>query len=294
MKPSSKRRAFALTGYPLGHTMSPPLHQRLFAMAGREGEYQVLEIPPEELSSQVEELLALDGFNVTIPHKLGIIPYLDELSNSARRYGAVNTVKCGEKSIGYNTDVDGFVRALAEAGVELKNKRVLVLGAGGAGRMMAIESCLGGCDVVVAIRMSSVPRAEALAADIRALRPDAKIRICLMDELLPLIGEEGGFDLLCNATPVGMYPKTDAMPAQEEVIKACGCVFDAIYNPGRTRLLEVAQRHGIPTVGGMSMLVWQAVAAHEIWDGDRYDPGDIQKLTEEMSQLVSLQFGGGK
>ena len=82
-----------------------------------------------------------------------------------------------------------------------------------------------------------------------------------------------------------MYPKTDAMPAQEEVIKVCGCVFDAIYNPGRTRLLEVAQRHGIPTVGGMSMLVWQAVAAHEIWDGDRYDPGDIQKLTEECPNL---------
>ena len=94
MKPSSKRRAFALTGYPLGHTMSPPLHQRLFEMAG-EGEYQVLEIPPEELSSGWR-LLALDGFNVTIPHKLGIIPYLDELSDSARRYGAVNTVKCGE------------------------------------------------------------------------------------------------------------------------------------------------------------------------------------------------------
>ena len=187
-----------------------------------------------------------------------------------------------------------LARALAEAGVELKNKRVLVLGAGGAGRMMAIEYCLGACDVVVAIRTSSVPRAEALAADIRALRPDAKIRICLMDEILPLIHKEGGFDLLCNATPVGMYPKTDAMPAQEEVIKACGCVFDAIYNPGRTRLLEVAQRHGIPTVGGMSMLVWQAGAAHEIWDGDRYDPGDIQNLTEEMSQLVSLQFGGGK
>ncbi|MBC8570235.1 shikimate dehydrogenase [Oscillospiraceae bacterium NSJ-54] len=282
-----KARSFALIGYPLGHTMSPPIHAALFALAGQTGDYQVMEIPPEALSGRVGALRALTGFNVTIPHKLEIIPHLDALSDSARRFGAVNTVRCGEQMVGYNTDVDGFLRSLREAGVETRDQRVLILGAGGAGRMMAIELALRGCDVVLAVRLGGVPRAEGVLADIRALSPHARARLVLMDEVLPLMEREGAFDLMCNATPVGMFPKVEAMPATEEMMAGCRQVFDAIYNPGETRLLACARRLSKKAVGGMSMLVWQAVAAHEIWDGSSYDPADIAALTVRFEREMA-------
>lgn len=277
-------RKFAILGYPLGHTMSPVIHKRLFEMSGKLGAYEVCEIAPEDLEKSIGGLMQLDGFNVTIPHKLSVIRYLDGLSESASRYGAVNTVACGARCIGHNTDVDGFVRTIEKSRASLCS-RVLLLGAGGAARMMAIETARNGGALTIAVRESDLPVAETVRADCLQQKPDADVQITELSQI------HGEYDLLLQATPVGMYPHTGACVVPDEVIRSCGCVFDAIYNPSETLLMKKAREMGIEALGGMTMLVWQAVIAHEVWDGAHYDPSQIEALVEEMQRYVDSHFG---
>ena len=276
---------YSLLGYPLRHTMSPPIHKRLFELAGEyEYEYLIHEIPPEELEDRIPELMNLDGFNITIPHKISIIKYLDELDPSAERYNSVNCVSYKNGiHIGYNTDCDGFLRALAAEDVKLGGK-VLQCGCGGVGRMIAIEAVRNGA----ALTLSLLPGFEDTADPVKKYAEDngidADIKIVHPDEI------SGSFDILINASPVGMFPKTDACPVSEDVIANCGFVFDVIYNPEVTKLMKTAQEHGIKTAGGMAMLVWQAVVAHEYWNGSVYDPKDIADLISEMHLLMKESF----
>ncbi|MCI8360373.1 MAG: shikimate dehydrogenase [Clostridiales bacterium] len=276
-------RAFTVIGHPLGHTMSPFIHDALFQLAGRPGAYGAQDIPPEELAGRFGELRRLAGFNVTIPHKQAIIPLLDELDQSAARYGAVNTVFCGERTVGYNTDAYGFLKSLETAGFPLGGP-VLLCGCGGVARTMAYECLLAGGPLTLAVRENDLPAAGTLRIELEQAIPGAQVGIVRLEEAA------GQFDLLVNATPVGMYPRCDAMPVREEQLTGCRHVFDAVYNPRRTLLLKTAQRLGIPAVGGMPMLVWQAVRAHEIWDGTVYDPADIQRLVEASYAEMERQF----
>lgn len=276
-------RKFAILGHPLGHTMSPEIHRRLFALSGREGEYEVLSIPPEKLRESFPLLRELSGFNVTIPHKVDIMEFTGALDESARRYGAVNVVDCRGPVTGYNTDCVGFLKAVQPAGADL-SRPVCVMGAGGAGRMFAIESALHGAAVTIAVLERHFPLAEKVRGEILSLRPGARVEIMALDAL------SGDFELLVNATPCGMYPHADEMPVGEAVLPRCRVVFDAVYNPTETLLLQKAAAAGCLTVGGMAMLVWQAVAAHEIWDGVSYRPVDIDALVEEMTREVARKF----
>ncbi|MGN0665542.1 MAG: shikimate dehydrogenase family protein [Huintestinicola sp.] len=273
---------YGLLGFPLKHTMSPPIHERLFALEGvSDYDYTLKEFSEEELPSKAEELLALDGFNITIPHKGNIIDYIDELGDSAKRYNSVNCVvnKDG-RHIGYNTDCDGFLRSLEAAGGSLGG-RVLQCGCGGVGRMMAIEAVRHGA----ALTVSLLPGFENTVDPVREFAAangiEAKITVVHPDEIT------GSFDTLVNASPVGMFPKTDACPVTEDIIKNCGFVFDVIYNPERTKLMQTADKLGIKAVGGMAMLVWQAVVAHEIWSGAKYSDEDISVLIADMHKLMA-------
>lgn len=282
-----RQRSFALLGFPLGHTMSPPIHQRLFALSGKSGSYNLLELPLEQLESRIPELFACTGFNITIPHKLNIIPYLDLLSPTAQRYGSVNTVLCDDgtgKSVGYNTDVDGFLRSVETLGADL-SRPVMVVGAGGAGRMFAIESALHGAAVTLAVRTVK-PQTEKLREDILSAVPGAQVTITTLDRL-----PDTNFELLVNATPVGMYPHPGVSPVPASFLRQVRCVFDAVYNPTETQLLLDAQAAGCKAVGGMSMLVWQAVVAHEIWDHVHYTPEQIGGIIQEMTRIVDEKFG---
>lgn len=269
--------------------MSPPIHKRLFELAGRSGaEYELMEIPPEKLASIAPYLNSLNGYNITIPFKGDIIDYLDELDCSAEKYNSVNcVVNKNGKNIGFNTDCIGFLRAL-EAGGAALGGRVLQLGCGGVGRMMAVEALLHGAELTVSVlpgmESTVAPVCELARRHSVAKNISSHIHIVTADKI------EGDFDLLVNATPAGMFPKTDVCPVGDDVIKSCGCVFDVIYNPDRTLLMKKAESFGINALGGMSMLVWQAVVAHEIWDGSRYDKNDINKLVGEMTELMNRQF----
>lgn len=275
---------FAVIGHPIGHTMSPFIHKNLFALQGKEVEYLTLDIAPEELKPAMSDILAtLDGFNITIPHKEAIMPLINEIDCSAKKYSAVNCVSSrGGRTYGYSTDAFGFVKALESSGVSLSG-RVLVLGSGGAARTLAREASDRGCEVTIAVRPHSIQKAEELKKWLTENKGTASI--CTYDEI------GGEYDLLINATPVGMYPNTDAMPVTEEQLKCCKAVFDAVYNPESTLLLKTAKALGIKTVGGMAMLVWQAVKAHEHWYDAKFDPKDIERLIADSNREMERVFG---
>ena len=220
-------KKYGLLGYPLKHTMSPPIHKRLFELEGvSDFSYELMEIPEETLKTEVDRCLNLDGFNITIPHKVNIIGYIDELADSANRYNSVNCVKNDNgKHIGYNTDCDGFLRSIRAAGGNISGN-VLQCGCGGVGRMIAIECIREGARLTVSVPEgfeNTVDPVKKYAAD-NVFSPD--IKVVHPEETASL----GSFDTLINASPVGMFPKVDACPVSEETIKKCGFVFDVIYN----------------------------------------------------------------
>lgn len=273
---------YGLLGFPLKHTMSPPIHQRLFELEGvSDFDYTLKEYSPEELSGKISDVLALDGFNITIPHKVEIIKYIDELADSAKRYNSVNcVVKKDGKYIGYNTDCDGFLRSIEAAGGKLDGT-VLQCGCGGVGRMIAIECVRHGAKLTVSVPEGFEDTVEPVKEYARANGFSDDIKVVHPSEI------EGKFDTLINASPVGMFPKVENCPVTEDIIANCGFVFDVIYNPERTKLMQTAEKHGIKTCGGMAMLVWQAVVAHEIWSGAKYNDSDIAKLISDMHKLMA-------
>ena len=272
---------YTLIGHPLGHSMSPFIHERLFAMAGREASYTLTDIAPEHLEGKEPYLRSLQGFNITIPHKMAIIPIVDELDESAKRYNSVNCVaNQNGKLIGYNTDCDGFTMSVKEYPMDGK---VLLIGCGGVGRMMAIEAVREGGELTIAVRDADIPVAKALCEEIKQNYNSAKVGFCLLSEV------KGDFDLMVNATPVGMYPNTDASPLTEEALGriTLNGFFDAIYNPRETKLMKMVSDKGVKKVsGGMQMLVWQAAVAHTIWSGAEYTAEQVQAISDEMMRLV--------
>ena len=272
---------YALTGHPLGHSMSPLIHEKLFALSGIEDySYQLLDIAPEDLPSSRSILEEHRGMNVTIPHKQSVIPLMDELAESALRYNSVNCISnSGGKLTGYNTDCDGFLRGAQQLPL---GGKVIILGCGGVGRMIAIETVLHGADLTLAVIPQDVKNAGILREEILTKCPGASVKIADIASI------DGKCDLLINATPVGMYPKVDACAVSDEVIANCGSVFDVIYNPTETMLMRKARALGKTAVGGASMLVYQAVKAHEIWYGAEFDESDIDKIILEVENAVDI------
>ena len=274
---------FAVIGHPIGHTMSPFIHKRLFALSGIEVEYLTLDIPPESLESEIGGILSkLNGFNVTIPHKERIIPFLDSIDCSAEKYNAVNCVKNENgKLYGCSTDAFGFTEALKANGIPLSGK-VLILGSGGAARTLAREACDNGCRLNIAVRNADLEKATELKGFLE--ENGGSVTVSTLDNI------EGTYDLCVNATPVGMYPNTGAMAITAEQLSHCKALFDAVYNPRQTELIKTAERLGIKAVGGMAMLVWQAVKAHGFWYGAEFDPDDIKSLIEDANREMERIF----
>lgn len=278
-------KKFAVFGHPIGHTMSPFIHSRLFRLSGTEARYGAADLAPEALSSGMERLRSLDGFNVTIPLKRAIIPFLDALDQKAALFGSVNTVKNESGRLtGFTTDGDGFRMALSAAGIK-PDGRTVVLGAGGAARAVAFEAALAGGRVTVAARPHSAQAAAELCADLSKKVPGARADCCPIGEI------EGEADLLVNATPAGMYPDLKSCPAGAELLRRVRFVFDAVYNPGETALLRLAEENGVPGIGGMAMLAWQAAAAQGIWTGARFRAEDVDRLCGEASLEMKKKFG---
>ena len=280
------KRKYCILGETLKHTMSPPIHARLFELRNREFEYVIREIKPDDLKDSSGELNAMAGYNITIPHKVAIIDCIDKLDKSAKRYNSVNCVDNKDGVLtGYNTDCDGFLETVRSMGADLSGE-VLLIGCGGVGRMIAIESALAGESLNIAVLESYIPLALQVEKEIKAMKSDAEISIVLNTE----IDKSKTYDLLVNACPVGMYPKIENCPVSDEIIQKCNAVFDLIYNPSETKLMQKAKGMGKKAVGGMAMLVWQAVSAHRIWDGDEYTQNEVNGIIDEMNEIVKRDF----
>lgn len=280
---TENKNVFGILGHPLGHTLSPQIHTRLFEISGEQAEYKILDTAPEKLTESFDYFRSLAGFNITIPYKIDIIKMCDKLDDTAERYNSVNCIaNVNGVSTGYNTDCTGFTKAVGAMGMTLTNK-VLLLGCGGVGRMMAIETVREGGELTIAVREADVPVATALCEEIKQTYKDAKVNHCLLADV------KGDFDLMVNATPVGMYPNTDASPLTQQALDniTLNGFFDAIYNPRETKLMKMVSDKGVKKVsGGMQMLVWQAAVAHTIWSGAEYTAEQVQAISDEMMRLV--------
>lgn len=262
-----------LLGRSLPHTLSPQIHSMLFKITGRSGCYGTIECEKDELPAAYEKLRGLEGYNITIPYKCDIMPYLDRLDETAQLCGAVNCVSnSGGEAVGYNTDMTGFERSLEMNGISLGG-RVLLLGYGGAGKMMAVSALRAGAKLTVADL--TVPDINEMC-----LRLSKSAQACTLDAI------SGDFDLCINATPVGMYPKVKACPIPDEIIARCGAFFDAIYNPSETVLLKKARELGKKCVGGIEMLVIQAVQSHVFWYGAEFTAEQIASVIEQTKKLL--------
>jgi len=265
---SGKTKICALIGDPVEHTMSPAMHNAAYRKLGLDYIYIPFRVKPEQLAPAVDGLRALNvcGFNVTIPHKVTIIPMLDGLDPLAEKVGAVNTVVNNDGELrGYNTDATGFLQASLERGVEPAGKNVVVLGAGGASRAITYILAERGASLTILNRQLELDWAEGIA-DLLKEDFGRVVRVLeLCDEYLAQALERA--DILVNATSVGMSPAGDESPVPAELLKNNLIVFDVVYNPIMTRLLRESKAAGARTIGGVDMLAWQGALAFEKWTG---------------------------
>ncbi|MBT4513119.1 MAG: shikimate dehydrogenase [Chloroflexi bacterium] len=269
------KQTVGLIGYPLGHSISPVFQQAAFDKMGLDIRYELWETPPEKLSDVVNDIRSSDksGANVTVPYKENVIPMLDELNEVAAGIGAVNTiVKKDEKLVGYNTDAEGFIRALeVEGKFDPDGKTVTMIGAGGVARAIGFALIQSGIKSLELFDID-MARAEKLAAELGA----ADVRVLSSNEGSQFESAVSGADLLINCTPIGMKhsPSENVSPVAQELISVNSLVYDVVYNPVKTRLLQLAEEKGARTLGGLSMLVYQGVASFELWT-EKMAPVDI-------------------
>lgn len=237
-----------------------------FRKLGLNWRYLAFEVDPNHLGAAIEGARALNiaGFNLTVPHKVLAVNMMDELDESARLFGAVNTVKYlknGRKTrvLGFNTDADAIETSLRnDLGLKLRGAKVLLLGAGGAGRTAALKLALGGVAELFLVNRT-LAKAEKIAAEIRNRFPGTRVSTGY---------PAGKMDLVLNATSLGLKP-SDPSPLDEKEFnfKQAAAVYDMIYRPPKTRLLASAQKAGCKTANGLGMLLYQGAAAFEIWTG---------------------------
>lgn len=274
-----KKQHYGVIGHPIGHTMSPFIHTRLFRLSGIDADYSVFDIDTTALDDRFRDTLSkLNGFNITIPHKQNIIHCLDEIDDRAKMYGSVNTVLNKDGfSKGFTTDPDGFLMACRNSGIEFEG-RIVMLGCGGVARTIAYETALMNRPFEIRIRPEDRETAEKLINELKENVEGAEISLGLINDT------DGDIDLLINATPIGMYPNISAQIVDDRVINRTRQVFDCIYNPLETVLVQKAKANGANAAGGMSMLVYQAVAAQQHWNDVSFDRDDIDRLCTDSAQ----------
>ena len=264
-------------GSPVAENPTGAMLEAGFASLGLDWRYLTIEVKPEDLAVAVggAKAMGFRGFNLTIPHKVSVIPLLDQLSPQAELIGAVNTVRRQDgKWIGENTDGRGFLRGLKEdAKVDPKGRIAVLMGAGGAARAIAVELILAGLAHLIVVNRSE-SRGKALVADLTA-KTGASVQFQLWPD--PCFVLNHNIDLLINATSVGLFPNVKAMPAIDLTgASKAMVVCDAVFNPAETMLLRHARAHGLRTLDGLSMLVYQGVIGFELWTGQSA-PEEVMK-----------------
>lgn len=279
------KKIYGLLGHPVGHSMSPLIHNDAFNVLGIDAAYHAFDVHPDQLKQAVDGIraLGLSGCNVTVPHKVAVMEYLDEVDEEARLIGAVNTIVNEDGKLkGYNTDGRGYVESLLEkAQSSLSNKRILLVGAGGAARGVLVALLKEGI-AHVSITNRTLEKAKPLLAIANELKTDA--RLLSLEEAEALLNQ---YDVIINTTSVGMSPNISDTPLSINSLKTGVIVSDLIYNPLETHFLQEAGKQGAEIANGVAMFVNQAALSFEYWTGIRPD-------RKKMEQLVLRQLGGNE
>jgi shikimate dehydrogenase len=255
---------YGVFGDPIRHSKSPIMLNRAFAEAGLNAAYAAFHIKPGQLKDAISGVRAMQfrGVNVTIPHKVEVMDYMDEIDEGARVIGAVNTIiNDNGRLIGRNTDGIGYVRSLKEeTGIDLKGMKVLMVGAGGAARGVGYALAKeGAAHIYIANRTRE--KADELAKSMSSFTTASGISL---DELAGLSGEVG---LIVNNTSVGMHPNVDAVPMDTSLIQNTAVVSDLVYNPLITKFLRESEARGATIHSGLGMFIYQGAYAFEYWTG---------------------------
>ncbi|TKB63874.1 MAG: shikimate dehydrogenase [Nitrospira sp.] len=267
-------------GNPVGHSLSPAIHNAAFHTLRLNFVYLAWQV--EAIGEAIKGLRALGNFrgaSVTIPHKVAAIPFLDRVEQTAQRIGAINTIVAEKDELtGYNTDATGALRALKMGGVALTGKRIVVLGSGGAARAIAFAlAAESGAEKLTLLGIEDVERTR-LAQDIRSTTvvtvEDSYLDESTLRRVLPAA------HILIHCTPVGMSPKVEATCVPASLLHPDLAVMDIVYNPLETRLLKDAKHVGCKTIPGLEMFLNQAVAQFELWT-NQPAPVDVMRQVLE-------------
>ncbi|OPZ87417.1 MAG: Shikimate dehydrogenase [Firmicutes bacterium ADurb.Bin419] len=289
LRVTGKTRLLGLIGNPVEHSISPQLHNSLSLLNGLDLVYIPLKVEKENLEVVVKALKALDfvGFNVTIPYKRDIMKFIDDNTKEAILMGSVNTIKKIEGRLyGYNTDGEGFLRAFKEAaGMGFKGKKVVVIGAGGVARPIAVKIAMDGAEKISIVNRTtqkSVELAEVINENVAEIVQVYNSE----DKTLKMAFEES--DIIINTTSVGMSPDIDNSPvADADYFRSGQIVYDVVYNPAKTKLLADAESRGCKTIGGLGMLFYQGINAYEIWTGVKISEESLKGIYNSFVKILN-------
>ena len=287
MKIDGYTRTCGLIGNPVEHTMSPAIHNTIAEETGQNLVYVPFHVPEGKVREAVEGAYALNllGCNVTVPYKSAVIPWLKELDPLAERIGAVNTlVRTQDGFKGYNTDMPGLYRALASDGIALRGEHVIILGAGGVARAVAVMLADEAEEILILNR--TVEKAQAIADEVNGYTGRKTVRALPLDSYRQLPEEQRY--LAIQATNVGMFPKTgEALIEDGGFYERIHTGYDLIFNPVDTRFMQLTREAGGQACNGLKMLLYQGIIAYELWTGTEI----TQELEEKAYEAMKLAMG---
>lgn len=270
-----EKMIYGLLGEKLGHSFSPAIHKLIFEKLKTDSNYELFEVERDDLDKFIidSKNKKIKGMNVTIPYKIEVMKYLDEISLEASKISAVNTILFENGKLkGYNTDYYGFDMLLKKNKIELKGKSVVVLGSGGAAK--AVNQNLLDNEVK-----------EVYVVSRDKSNPKNLFEGCKLISYEELNNLEKA-DIIINTTPIGMYPNTDEAPLPLEIFNKFSVAVDLIYNPKETLFLQYAKKHNIKSVNGLYMLVGQAIKSQEIWNGISIDDQITDEIFIKVEELI--------
>lgn len=264
-------KEFGLLGDKLSHSFSPVIHDRILKEEKIMGNYHLIECQKEDLGKKLEELksLGFSGLNVTMPHKVEIMTFLDQVSEEAKKINAVNTISFKDgKALGYNTDYHGFGMLLDRNNVSIKNERAVVLGSGGASK--AVVQYLidqGIAEITIVSRDPSIGKEKYPGLQVINYQGIQNLK---------------GHGIIINTTPCGMFPNISQSPVNRDHLSNFHTVIDVIYNPQETLFLSYAKEKGLKAINGLYMLVGQAIKSQEIWNGVDLSQDKCERIYEKI------------
>lgn len=269
---------YGLLGEKLSHSVSPQIHSMVFNKLNMKGYYHLFELEKKDLKVAMEgfKVIKPRGINVTIPYKIEIMKYLDEISAEAKAIGAVNTIKFEKgKTIGYNTDYFGIGMLFDKNDIKVKNKKAVIFGNGGVAVTM-----------VQYLLNNGINQITVVTRNVLKLKENSKFNSCKLISYNEIEGIKQA-DIVVNCTPLGMYPNLNNSAIEKKYISKFESAVDMIYNPKETLFLKYAKDAGLKAVNGLYMLVGQGIAAQEIWNDIKIPKSIIDDIYDELEKKVA-------